>query len=169
VSKKPQPSTLEQPAPIDLAWLVGLLEGEGYFCILRGRSETLLIGCGMTDRDVIERLQRVSKTGHVSVEKTATKSVYRWKCSNADAYALMKMLRPHMGQRRSKMITMLIKKYERKLQQLPRYVVRHLPTECVEEPYELKAWCRERGVPLNALNETLYRERQPIDGYVREQ
>jgi hypothetical protein len=37
---------------VDIAWLTGLLEGEGHFC-MSGRS--ILIVVNMTDRDVIER------------------------------------------------------------------------------------------------------------------
>lgn len=37
---------------VDIAWLTGLLEGEGHFC-MSGRS--ILIAVNMTDRDIIER------------------------------------------------------------------------------------------------------------------
>jgi hypothetical protein len=49
--------------PISIAWLAGLIEGEGYITSLRG-SPTIRIS--MTDRDVIERiagLWRVRVTG----------------------------------------------------------------------------------------------------------
>lgn len=172
---KPKPhSSLSHLTPIDLAWIAGLLEGEGYFCINRDgrgltRGATLQAGCGMTDRDVIHRLHRLIGVGHISIEKTTNKPVYRWRCNNTSAYALMILLQPSMGQRRQKTIRHLIKWYATKLQALPKYKIRHLPSGRIEEPYVLKDWCQDRGIPFHALKGTLCRGRQPIDGYVREQ
>jgi hypothetical protein len=39
-------------------WVAGLLEGEGHFG-LKGRILTPLVSLGMTDRDIVERYQRL--------------------------------------------------------------------------------------------------------------
>jgi hypothetical protein len=54
--------TLNDMSSTDLAWLTGLIEGEGYFGVVRGRGIVRVV---MTDADIIERLKTVSGTGTV--------------------------------------------------------------------------------------------------------
>jgi hypothetical protein len=177
MSQKPKPASLKRIAPLDLAWIAGLLEGEGYFCVLSasrgcGKNETLLVGCGMTDMDVIYKLQRVVGAGHVSIQVGLGKTIYRWKLSNSDACALMTLLLPMMGRRRSVKIRELMAWYERKLAILPTYRIRNIRTGKVETPYELKAWCKSHGIPRFALDDTMRGgrgRREHAYGYVREQ
>jgi len=56
--------TLNDMSSSDLAWLTGLIEGEGYFGIVRGRGIVRVV---MTDADIIERLKTVSGTGTVNL------------------------------------------------------------------------------------------------------
>ena len=100
----------------ELGWLAGLLEGEGYFGIIRNhgklngdRTKVYLyprIGVSMTDRDVIERVARFW-SGKVSVVKPAgvsKKTSYRTHLFGKRAVRMMRLLRPLMGERRRKQI-----------------------------------------------------------------
>lgn len=53
---------LRDMSPSDLAWLAGLIEGEGYLGIVRGRG---VVRVAMTDADVVERMRAVSGVGLV--------------------------------------------------------------------------------------------------------
>ena len=94
-------------------WLAGLLEGEGCFRLYRdqqrqGKFVYLYhrprIICAMTDRDVIERLQRVTGVGRISLGRKPSprhKPYWQWTVSrDGDAAELMRALLPHMGERR---------------------------------------------------------------------
>jgi hypothetical protein len=54
---------LRDMSPNNLAWLAGLIEGEGYLGIVRGRG---IVRVAMTDADVVERLRVVSGVGLVN-------------------------------------------------------------------------------------------------------
>lgn len=67
---------MEQPAPLDLAWMAGLWEGEGSFYI-QTMNQWLAAGqvvsyryvraqMTMTDLDVLERFQRLARFGTVT-------------------------------------------------------------------------------------------------------
>lgn len=97
----------------ELAWVAGLLEGEGCFRLHRdnqrwgSRRYTYLrprVICAMTDRDVIDRLQAVTGMGRIGLgRKTAPghKTYWQWTVSrDNDAIELMRTLYPHMGERR---------------------------------------------------------------------
>lgn len=153
--KKPALANLKRIADLDLAWLAGLLEGEGYFCVLHNNhSDTLNIGCGMTDRDVIKHLLDVVGAGKVSSEKgqgKGYKRVYRWTLTNSNAFALMELL-----------------------SRLPVYRIRSIYTGIVETPYVLRTWCKERGISRDVLDATMRgrrgrKQREHVNGYVREQ
>lgn len=86
----------------DVAWLAGILEGEGYFGLRRAGS-SIYIQLSMVDGDVVERAQRIFGAGSIKTRvlpsgKTCyTLSVLR----QEDAKSWMERLLPYMGQRRA--------------------------------------------------------------------
>lgn len=86
----------------DVAWLAGLLEGEGYFG-LRRKGSSIYIQVSMVDGDVIERAKEVFGCGYIQTYvlpsgKTCYKlSVLR----QEDVRYWMRLLLPYMGERRS--------------------------------------------------------------------
>lgn len=93
--------------PIDLAWLSGLLEGEGYFGLVyrtvKGhRYRYARVGVAMTDRDVVERAAHYFNRKMLSVKpsKPGGRPQFRAVILGTQAVALMKVLHPHMGERR---------------------------------------------------------------------
>lgn len=86
---------------LDVAWLAGLLEGEG--CFWFGDRGRVVIRLAMTDLDVVERAAAIM--GGV-IEKPRLpkeanrKIVYACRVSGDDAIAWMTRLRPMMGKRR---------------------------------------------------------------------
>ena len=95
----------------DLAWLAGLLEGEGYFGTVSNhvggrRYRYARVGVAMTDRDVIERVARLWQAS-VSVVKpsgVSKKMAYRTHLFGQRAVKMMQMLKPLMGTRRQQRI-----------------------------------------------------------------
>jgi len=92
----------------NIAWLAGLLEGEGAFTICGGG---VAIGLNMTDRDVVERSARMVKAPSVAVNNRHQinhKTCYRWTlCGNAAAGVMMTIF-PFMGERRRARIKELL-------------------------------------------------------------
>jgi len=88
-----------------LAWLAGLLEGEGSFVVNDTRPQ---ITVDMTDEDVIRRCHEIAGVGHVygpyARQRSTTgprKDLWSWRVSQQlHTYALMVALYPWMGQRR---------------------------------------------------------------------
>jgi hypothetical protein len=95
-----------------LAWLAGLLEGEGCF-IIRDNG-TMRITLDMTDEDVVRRAHKVSGMGHVwgPVKVNGGKCKDSWRlniCYHEHVYALCAALYPFMGVRRKLRITEMLK------------------------------------------------------------
>lgn len=91
---------------IEIAWLAGILEGEGCFAINRTPKITL----SMTDADIIQRVASMchKKVYTVPPRKDGWKTVYRVEVFGEQAIELMRKILPHMGQRRSKKINEVI-------------------------------------------------------------
>lgn len=103
--------------PLDLAWLAGILEGEGSF-IVNSRTRTpkngepwkqvdVRVQINMTDEDVISRVAhligRNYRTDATPVSR-GHKIKYATEISGHRAVLLMQHLRPLMGRRRQKQI-----------------------------------------------------------------
>jgi len=92
-----------------LAWLAGLLEGEG--CFTAGvASPSARIVLHMADRDVVERAARLLG-GEVSLLRPATekhKAMWRTEVGSVAAREAMELLLPLMGERRSSRIRELL-------------------------------------------------------------
>jgi len=59
---------IQLPYMDSLDWAAGVLEGEGSFCAVPAYNPELKVGsiqCGMTDPEILHRLQRVLGAGHV--------------------------------------------------------------------------------------------------------
>ena len=96
----------------NLAWLAGLLEGEGSFQFRNGRS--LRIQVAMTDEDVVRRAHQVTGGGNVSGPYVRGEYKPQWLFTvtrSLDAYALMVALLPWMGARRRRDMTRLISEW----------------------------------------------------------
>lgn len=89
-------------APIDAAWVAGLLEGEGSF--INTPSNKGVISLQLTDLDVLQKLHRIVGAGGIhEVHRTRPggKPCWGWKIgSRADVLALIDQLYPYMGERR---------------------------------------------------------------------
>jgi hypothetical protein len=99
----------------DLYWLAGLLEGEGSFQVGYDNRQGLgrsprrypRLQLRMTDEDVIARaaaLLGCSYHGSVSPSAVGKKPVYGLAINDARAVALMRQLRPLLGERRQQRI-----------------------------------------------------------------
>lgn len=105
------PVKIRRISDVELAWLAGLLEGEGSFMFHcdpakdNQRARVIVrVAVHMTDKDVVERVRDIVGVGNVLPRKPGKahhKVTYRWALSaKAAAIDLMTLLRPHMGERR---------------------------------------------------------------------
>jgi len=102
---------------LDIAWLSGWLEGEGYFGIPHG-SPTICV-CS-TDSDVVEKAAKLMNS-NVTIAKKRTdpnkvhyKQIYRTFVRGVRAIAVMNMIRSYMGTRRGNTIDVAIAHYSGK-------------------------------------------------------
>ena len=86
----------------EVAWLSGLIEGEGYFSISKRGNVSL--GVNMCDLDIIERLRDVTEAGYIHERKVYSEKHSRswsWKVSaHSEVCEIARIIRPWMGQRR---------------------------------------------------------------------
>lgn len=101
---------------LELAWLAGLLEGEGSFC--KGPPSAPnrpRIALQMTDEDVVRRAAYLMVIGYVCESQNKRrpdwKPTFRVMLRGRTAVALMKQLRPLMGARRQQQIDVAIASY----------------------------------------------------------
>jgi LAGLIDADG endonuclease len=111
-ARRRRPSaSLRAMAELELAWLAGLLEGEGAFMLQHVPASStqrarlrVKIALHMTDRDVVERVASIVGLGNVTWrcrQQEHHKDTYFWQVSSlANVVQLMKLLRPYMGERR---------------------------------------------------------------------
>lgn len=98
--------------PVDIAWVAGIIEGEGCFNIRRtaGKYPLAICSVSMTDFDVIQRLHEVTGIGRVGslrVDKRGSqrKPTLNWTVAKKrDMARLMLAVYPLMGERRRKKI-----------------------------------------------------------------
>lgn len=112
---------------VEVAWVAGLLEGEGTFWTktrTRGdaRYRYPVVGMTMTDEDVIRRLHEVTGAGNVhgpfkppEHDGYKRKARWQWQVTAADdAVALMAAIREHMGKRRGEAIDLALSAWKGK-------------------------------------------------------
>jgi hypothetical protein len=103
---------------MDLAWVAGLLEGEGCFYLTTRHNKDgtprplLSVICTMTDEDVIRKLHATIGTGGVTTrtpENPKWSQSWTWADSDADRVVpLLRRLQPFMGTRRSSKISEML-------------------------------------------------------------
>lgn len=89
---------------VEVAWLAGLIEGEGSVSLHRGSSATLAVL--MTDEDVIRKLRTISGVGRVTGpyrhSNLNARETWLWSVGRvAELRPLLAALLPYMGARRS--------------------------------------------------------------------
>ena len=94
---------------IEIAWLAGLLEGEGSFHFtMVGKCPNNRIQLSMTDKDIMERVAKMFFTTFSTLPPQGLmrkdKNYYRVYICGANSRAVMRAIRPFMGQRRKKEI-----------------------------------------------------------------
>lgn len=101
---------------LDIAWLAGLWEGEGYFGVVyrtRASGNThprLTCEIKMTDLDIIERVARLLD-GRIVTKKPKYehyKMLYYVRLYDSRAAEFMRLIRPYMGIRRGARIDELL-------------------------------------------------------------
>ena len=89
----------------EIAWLAGLYEGEGCLNKDKRRKASYRINIVMTDKDVIERLGRVSGVGKVrgqTKQEAHHKDQYRWTVhKRKDIRSILSNILPYLGDRRA--------------------------------------------------------------------
>lgn len=111
--------TMNKLSDVDLGWVAGILEGEGYFGIYtpKGRKMSkVAIVCRMTDRDVIYDLQRLTGVGAIYQEKIKLnaagkplKQSWAWEIKRkGEVDQLCKIILPHLRKRRSAKVEEII-------------------------------------------------------------
>jgi hypothetical protein len=91
----------------DLLWLAGLLEGEGCFDLHRGRYPRIRLG--MSDRDVVGRAATLlGGKVRLSLKPAPQSAMWHVEISGTKAVAVMRLILPHMGTRRSGKIATIL-------------------------------------------------------------
>lgn len=83
----------------DMAWLAGLIDGEGTIGINkfnRGRSLVLRVAIGMADETIIQRAHDVAGVGRLRVEPRRGMDIYRWVVEGRKALDLLTKIEPHL-------------------------------------------------------------------------
>lgn len=99
--------------PWDIAWVAGILEGEGWFGLNRMKGRTYPhIAAHMTDEDVIRRLHSVLEIGTVTgphPSQNGMKPTWRWRVqSKKDAARLLLALYPLLSTRRRAQVSLMV-------------------------------------------------------------
>jgi hypothetical protein len=93
----------------EVAWLAGLLEGEGCFYFNpRKKNPDTKIQLSMTDKDIVERVAKMFSTTIATllpdprdIHHLRTKNYYRTYICGVKVRAAMRAIRPFMGRRRT--------------------------------------------------------------------
>jgi hypothetical protein len=96
----------------DLAWLAGIIEGEGYIGFEKNGYRLQL---DMTDEDVVLRAYELMGVGTFRVKPTPEnrKTIFRWSVrKKEDVVYILYNIQPFMGNRRGARIAEIIKDYE---------------------------------------------------------
>ncbi len=124
-------------ALVDIAWLAGILEGEGTF--LFGTSPK--IGIQMVDRDVLVRVAnimeryidkrpKIAEINRVGINNR--QSVYNIQIYSQSALIIMQLIVHHMGDRRRKKIWQILNGYKGKPIEDVRGLFKRLTLEAAE-------------------------------------
>lgn len=114
---EPRFKTASKPIELsafDLGWVVGIMDGEGWFGARACRPVAQLV---MTDEDVVLRMREVTGLGSVTgphdPKDGVRKLFWKWSItSRDDAAEFMRALKPHMSIRRQARIAEILADYE---------------------------------------------------------
>jgi hypothetical protein len=149
---------------IDVAWLAGLLEGEGNFEFVpvAKKAMDVRINISMADRDVIERVAAITEaTSKVRIYDRRGQAGFRQHhqplhCLCIRGYRairVMKQILPFMGNRRSEKIKMIIEAWDGANHTRER----HLPPTCHPDR---RHYCQ--GLCRTCYSRMLYAKKQRI-------
>lgn len=95
---------------IQIAWLAGVIEGEGSFLYTEGESPTISIQ--MTDKDIVERVAVIFEA-HIAGPYVKMECRPTWTCRiyGQKAVDWMRRLNPHMGVRRRAKIADIVQRW----------------------------------------------------------
>jgi hypothetical protein len=154
---------------VQLAWVAGLLEGEGSFSLKGGgTARNIVVQCHMTDVDVLRRLLTLAGGtlhGPYSNGPAGRKQRWMWRVSGPHARTLMKRLLPLMGERRTDRITGLLAAYD--AVEVRTFKVMRVATGRVFVVRNLAEWCKHNGMTESSLFRTLNGERRQCRGWRR--
>ena len=101
----------------NIAWLAGLIEGEGCFYVQPNKHGSSIIKVSMTDEDVILKARKISGCGKVhgpSNHIPGNKPVWTWTVAKAShVFALSFAIFPFLCKRRSEKLITLIDRIKR--------------------------------------------------------
>ena len=156
--------------PLQIAWLAGILEGEGCFGFYRKKATVAIT---MTDEDVIARVSLLMKTRYSmqSRRKENWKDTYSIRLSSSKAVYIMATVLPFMGTRRSAKINEILALHttaqEERLRKLkcPSIPINELILRWQnwDETQSFRAFAREIGLHP----ENLRRQLKNANAYVR--
>lgn len=102
----------------DIAWLAGILEGEGWFGLHRKKHPSISVL--MTDKDIIVRASNLMKSNIYTV-----KNAWVTQLSGAHAIQWMMTLYPFFGERRREAVRMVIKNWRERCTNAPSRYITH--------------------------------------------
>ena len=139
---------------VTLAWLAGLLEGEGYFTEFQ-RSPGFRVH--MTDRDVVEQVCLVTHTTIVEelLVKAEWKPLYRATVYGERARSFMRLMYPYLGERRRQCVAELLSAHARYRSNLAKERDEHFNQRYDRESICLRWAARVKGESLVSVSKEL--------------
>jgi len=116
----------------NLAYLAGIVDGEGYFFLEQARKNYRIpvLGVEMAEKDVIQAFSEYFECGHLLMrapKQAHHKILYRWRVRGRPAIAILKKMYKYFSIRRRKNADILFK---HKFKNGPRQIIpRDLPQE----------------------------------------
>lgn len=152
---------------LSAAWLAGLLEGEGSFCVPKKHKDTsyIRVCLEMTDEDIVRRAAFLMEEAKVHGPRPrptglGSKPYFSTYVTGYKAVRIMKAVLPFMGKRRSQRIKELIFLWENK----PHPILRrepNLPPVChPDRKHYSRGLCRRCH-----YEKYKFRKMNPNDGY----
>jgi len=92
----------------DIAWAAGIIEGEGCFRFYKIKNRKNSYSCGITvimsDKDVLEKLRDILKTGTLRPKNIyVNKPLWNWSVQNhKGTFDTLLRIMPYLGERRLK-------------------------------------------------------------------
>lgn len=106
----------------ELAWAVGILEGEGTFSIFKsarcvGPRRVISVQCAMSDEDIILRMKSIFNVGTIYKSQSPIirkdgslrKPIWTWTVTNfKDQQFILEIVLPYLGKRRTAKVKELL-------------------------------------------------------------